>query len=52
MLGAEITKAAYAEGYEAAKAGAQEWHNPYDFHREPFQAYGWEGGYRDAKAAR
>ena len=50
MLGAEITKAAFDEGYEAAKSGRNEWDNPYDFHtHEALQAYGWEAGYKEAK---
>ena len=49
MLGTETTKAAWEEGRKAAKNGANEWDNPYDFRWEPFQAYGWEAGYKEAK---
>lgn len=50
MLGTQITKAAFEEGFEAAKKGMNEWDNPYQFHgHESLQAYGWEAGYKAAK---
>lgn len=50
MLGSAVTRAAYEEGYKAAKAGLEEWDNPYSFiGHEVLMAYGWEAGYKDAK---
>lgn len=50
MLGSEVTRAAYEEGYKAAKNGQNEWDNPYQFHgHEALMAYGWEAGYKDGK---
>lgn len=49
MTGSAITKATFEEGYQAAKSGANEWDNPYNYITEPQAAYGWEEGYRTAK---